>query len=332
MMSCPSCAAPVSGSDSFCGQCGAPLSAVTVDQRDSRHLAQAAGVRAYPTLPPYDPSAYPAPQPYDDESILPSASGPPHPYGAPDYASPAAVPAPAAAEEWYDPAPHVDPADEAPRTRWLAVVGVAILAVIAVTLAGLALLKHSRRIADRQPGSLSSVAGTSERQSTRQSTVRAPLRSVAVTGTPSGTAYQVSVWAEDRQTKCAAHAHGQAVITFLTNHPCTSMTRRLGTTIIGGKAVGFALTDINFASATTAAAFRALVTKDGTGNLDDLLIDGKRLPSGPRTLPAPDGFSSVNEAREVVVVDSWYLSGSTPENDPPLTLLAADFFGHDGIA
>jgi hypothetical protein len=48
-------------------------------------------------------------------------------------------------------------------------------------------------------------------------------------------------------------------------------------------------------------------------------------------LPNPDGFSSAHHDADVIVVDSWYLTGSTPENDPPLTALANDFFGRDGV-
>jgi hypothetical protein len=159
-----------------------------------------------------------------------------------------------------------------------------------------------------------------------------PVRTIAVTGTPSGTTYQVSICAEEIDRNCRAHAHGGAVVTFLAKHPCTSMTRRLGTTTVEGKAVGFALTTIRFPSGKTANAFRVLVTKDGTGNLDDLLSDGKRLPAGPRSLPNPDGFSSADHDADVLVVDSWYLTGSTPENDPPLTALANDFFGRTASA
>ena len=151
------------------------------------------------------------------------------------------------------------------------------------------------------------------------------------TGTPSGATYQVSIWAEETDQDCHAHAHGNAVVTFLAKRPCTSMTRRLGTTTVDGKAVGFALTAIRFPSGKTAGEFRVLVTKDGTGNLDDLLADGKRLPAGPRSLPAPDGFSSLSRGNEALVVDAWYLTGSTPANDPPLTALANDFFGRDGV-
>ncbi len=74
------------------------------------------------------------------------------------------------------------------------------------------------------------------------------------------------------------------------------------------------------------ATFRALVTKDGTGNLDDLFRDGYRLPSGPQHVPSPDAFSALSQDAGVTVVDAWYLDRATPENDQPLVRMATDIY------
>ena len=341
-MTCPHCNSAVQPSDAFCGQCGAALPGTPGSVgSESRHSASGgAGMGAYPTLPPYDPSAYPPPHPVADEPILPEISGPPQPYGIPDLppsaqATPFAAGAnagPAAPDsQWYEPESYRSP-PPSPTSKWLIGIGVGLLAIIAVTMAGLALIKRtSGHNSAGTPPTSSSRATTEQGTSARSTAAQRPVRTAAVTGTPSGTTYQVSIWAEETDKNCHAHAHGNAVLAFLAKHPCTSMTRRLGTTTVDDKSVGFALTSIRFPSGTRAAAFRALVTKDGTGNLDDLLADGKRLPAGPRSLPAPDGFSCVSHDATVLVMDSWYLTGATPENDPPLTALANDFFGRDGI-
>jgi hypothetical protein len=337
-MICPHCAFAVQPTDAFCGNCGAALPGATPADSSSRHAAGRGGaIPGYPTLPPYDPSAYPPPHPVADEPILAASSGPPQPYGIPDLPSAPSAPfvggnagGDAAPAEWYEPEPHRPP--PSPTSRWLIGIGVGLLAIIAVTMAGLALIKRTSNNSAGTSATATSSRATKEQGTTaRSSAALRPVRTVAVTGTPSGTTYQVSIWAEEADQNCRAHAHGSPVVTFLAKHPCAGMTRRLGTTAVEGKAVGFALTAIRFPSAKTANAFRVLVTKDGTGNLDDLLSDGKRLPAGPRSVPAPDAFSSVSHDHEVLVVDSWYLTGSTAENDPPLTALANDFFGRDGV-
>jgi hypothetical protein len=335
-MICPHCTFAVQPTDAYCGHCGAALPGATPADSSSRHAAGRGGAMpAYPALPPFDPSAYPPPHQVADEPILPASSGPPQPYGIPDLPpGPAVVGADAGVEaaqaQWYEPEPHRPP--PSPTSRWLIGIGVGLLAIIAVTMAGLALIKRtSNNSAGTSPTPTTSRVTKEQGTTARSSAALRPVRTVAVTGTPSGTIYQVSIWAEKTDQNCHAHAHGSPVVSFLAKHPCATMTRRLGTTTVGGKAAGFALTAIRFSSAKTASAFRVLVTKDGTGNLDDLLSDGNRLPAGPRSVPAPDGFSAVSHDNEVLVVDSWYLTGSTPENDRPLTALANDFFGRDGV-
>jgi len=76
----------------------------------------------------------------------------------------------------------------------------------------------------------------------------------------------------------------------------------------------------------TAGAFRSLVTRSGTGNLNDLLREGYRLPSGPTSVPFPNAFDAQSQDAGVTVVEAWYLDGHTPDNDPPLVHMAQDLF------
>jgi hypothetical protein len=156
-----------------------------------------------------------------------------------------------------------------------------------------------------------------------------PVKTIQVHGT-AGT-FTVQVWARQTGKDCAEHAYGSPVIKYLGAHPCASMTRLLATTTVGGRAVGFAQESVTFAGGypqmyTYAGKFRALVTKDGTGNINDLMREGYRLPSGPASVPYPNAFNAQFQDAVTTVVEAWYLDGSTPDNDPALVQMEQDCF------
>lgn len=156
-----------------------------------------------------------------------------------------------------------------------------------------------------------------------------PVRTASVHAGP--TTYLIKVWAETADTECSSHAYGAPVIAYLTAHPCNSLLRLLATTTVNGRAVGLAQSGIGFTGAgpdvyKTAGDFMKLVTENGTGNINDLLREGRRLPSGPTAVPSPNAFSALGQDAGVVIDEAWYLDGATPENDPPLVKMAHDIF------
>jgi hypothetical protein len=158
----------------------------------------------------------------------------------------------------------------------------------------------------------------------------APLRTATVHA-GGGTTYVIKVWAEVPDDTCFDHAYGQPMITFLTKHPCGGMTRLLATTTVNGHPVGFAEAALGFHGTAAdpykyARQFRTLVEADGTGNINDLLREGYRLPAGPTVVPSPDAFSCVGQDEGVTVWDVWYLDRPTPNNDPPLVKMTMDAF------
>lgn len=157
-----------------------------------------------------------------------------------------------------------------------------------------------------------------------------PLRTKSVVS-PDGTTYVLKVWADQNVKDCAAHAYGAPVIKYLRRHPCFGLGQVLATTTVGGREVGFAQRSIGFKEAkpdsySATAGFHRLVQKDGTGNLDDLLREGYRLPSGPTSVPFPNAFSALGQDDNVTIVEAWYLKGKTPDNDPALEKMARDIF------
>jgi hypothetical protein len=158
----------------------------------------------------------------------------------------------------------------------------------------------------------------------------APLKTAVVD--VSGRHYVLKVWADVKTGTCTGHAYGAPIIAFLSAHPCNGLDRKLVTTNVDGRDVGFDIATTSFAPGqannlyVNTTAFRALVRKDGTGNFDDLLRDGWRLPSGPTSVPSPDAFTDVGQDNGVSVFDIWYLSGPTPANDPHLVRMAQDVY------
>jgi hypothetical protein len=68
------------------------------------------------------------------------------------------------------------------------------------------------------------------------------------------------------------------------------------------------------------------VSRNGTGNLNDLMREGYRLPNGPTSVPFPNAFSALAQDNNVTVVEAWYLNGATRDNDPPLEQMAQDIY------
>ena len=177
-------------------------------------------------------------------------------------------------------------------------------------------------------GSLTASASSSPAPTTSPVPAQ-PLRTVTAHSARGD--YVIEIWAEVKTDTCADHAYGEPVVNFLTEHPCTGLDRVLATTTVAGREVGFAESTLGFSGKVpdvyrVATKFQNLVRRDGTGNLDDLLRDGYRLPSGPTFVPSPDAFNVLGQDAGVSVFDAWYLDGTTSHNDRPLVHMTEDVF------
>jgi hypothetical protein len=146
-----------------------------------------------------------------------------------------------------------------------------------------------------------------------------------------GTVYQVNVYARARNKTCFDHAYGRPMIEFLTKHPCGGLTRILATTTVGGRPVGIAQAATSFAGTAKdpykwSGAFVKLEQADNTGSIKDLMREGRRLPEGPKSIPASEAFNVLSQDNVVTVWDVWYLDGPTPANAKPLIKMTEDLF------
>jgi hypothetical protein len=147
----------------------------------------------------------------------------------------------------------------------------------------------------------------------------------------SAATYVVRIWADVADDTCFDHAYGQAMITFLTQHPCRGLQRYLATTTVHGRPVAFAESRTSFAGPPAdpyvySSKFARLEQADGTGSINDLLREGYRLPRGPTTVPPAEAFAVIGQDNGVTVWDAWYLDAPTRDGDKALIAMTKDLF------
>ena len=187
----------------------------------------------------------------------------------------------------------------------------------------------SRAPQSSSPVSRSASAPSSPRTASIDPAPDTPLRTVTVHA--GSRSYVIKIWAQVTDPTCAAHAYGQPVITFLTEHPCHGLTRLLATTTVSGREVGIAQSATGIPGTASdpykyAAQFAALERSSGTGSINDLLREGYRLPSGPAAIPANEAFNVLSQDAGVTIYDAWYLQGPTPDQDPALMTMTQDIY------
>jgi len=146
-----------------------------------------------------------------------------------------------------------------------------------------------------------------------------PPTSALRTTAPAG--YSVKV--TDEIKDCAGHARGLAKTTF-EHANCSKATRLLATGTVDGRPVLYVAARIQMASAKAAATVKQVLDGSGTGNLNDLLREGKTFPGAPGKMPT-SGYASVQSGRVVAVAEAGYVDGGRSSNsDPALRAAAAN--------
>jgi hypothetical protein len=132
-------------------------------------------------------------------------------------------------------------------------------------------------------------------------------------------AYTVQV--TDAITDCAGHSHGRTRSSFKTEN-CVKATRFLATGQVSGRPTLYVVSRIQMASADAAASVKQVLDGSGTGNLNDLLREGKTFPGAPSTMP-DSGYASVQTGAVVVVSEAGFVHGPSSNTDPALRAAAA---------
>jgi hypothetical protein len=148
-----------------------------------------------------------------------------------------------------------------------------------------------------------------------------PAAPPAAAAAPTGAAPAYVVKVTDQITDCAGHSHGRTKRSF-ENHNCAGATRTLATGQVDGRPVLFVVSRIAMRSAEAAASIKQVLDASDTGNLNDLLREGKNFPGAPRTMPR-SGYASVLTGDVVVVAEAGFLDGGPSSSDNPALRAAA---------
>jgi hypothetical protein len=130
-----------------------------------------------------------------------------------------------------------------------------------------------------------------------------------------------TVQVTDVITNCASHSHGRTRSSFKTEN-CVKATRSLATGQVSGRPTIFVVSRIQMASAEAAASVKEILDATGTGNLNDLLREGKTFPGAPGTMP-DSGYASVQTGTDVVVAEAGFVKGPSASSNPALRAAAA---------
>ena len=145
-----------------------------------------------------------------------------------------------------------------------------------------------------------------------------PPASAVKTAAPAGYAVKVT----DVITDCAGHSRGRTKVSFEAEK-CVKATRLLATGQVSGRPVLFVVSRIQMASAEAAASVKQVLDGSGTGNLNDLLREGKTYPGAPDKMP-DSGYASVQTGTVVTVAEAGFVDdGRSSNTDPALRAAAA---------
>jgi len=162
------------------------------------------------------------------------------------------------------------------------------------------------------------VGGGAALSNTLGPDVGSPPSSTLKTTAPAGYVMKVT----DVITDCAGHARGRTQASFKTEN-CVKATRLLATGQVGGRPVLFVASRIQMTSAEAAASVKQVLDGSGTGNLNDLLREGKTFPGAPEKMPI-SGYASVQSGSVVTVAEAGFVDkGRSSNTDPALRAAAS---------
>jgi hypothetical protein len=134
---------------------------------------------------------------------------------------------------------------------------------------------------------------------------------------PSGYAVKVT----DVITDCWRHSYGRTRVSLEAAN-CVKATRSLATGKVRGHPTLFVVARIQMSSVEAAASLKQVLDANGTGNLNDLLREGRTFPGAPERMP-PSGYASVQSGTVIQVAEAGFLKGTPSSSSNPALRAAA---------
>jgi hypothetical protein len=115
--------------------------------------------------------------------------------------------------------------------------------------------------------------------------------------------------AVDLVDTCHDHAYGR-VAEFLAATDCAGLSRALWATQLDGRRVVVSVSRVRMPDSATARELQSMTDESGTGNVNDLLREGKRYSGGPEGLSDAEYASAVSGPVVTIVESSWVDAGA----------------------
>ena len=127
-----------------------------------------------------------------------------------------------------------------------------------------------------------------------------------------------------RDSDCVEHSRGK-VQTFLRNHQCRGLVRKLySTTTSDGRTAYVSVSAVQMANAEDAAGLERLTKADGTGNVKDLVLDGKANVPGLKELDGHGGYASERDDAKLIIVEGDFTENASMKDEPVLDDICLD--------
>lgn len=124
------------------------------------------------------------------------------------------------------------------------------------------------------------------------------------------TEYDFEKYVADEPANCVDHST-MKIAEYFERTSCSHLTRALYTTrLSNGERVLTSVVTVLMPDASSAVELERLATRNATGNIEDLVSAGSRVPEGYPELSHDYGYDSTQQGRLVVIGESSYFHRS----------------------